>query len=122
MQREGPSVGDVITSTDSSSSVRGPIEGFDDKVVEGPWGSNEETTFYDGDGDITEIEVAFNKQYIVRIQTTFILNGRTFKQAPRGGPSGDVSKVSNLWGTPFCGFDDLVVWLLARWMLWGDKF
>jgi hypothetical protein len=92
------------TSTDLSLSTHGPSGGYDDQVsdkVEGPWGSNEETTFYDGNGNITEIEVAFNKQYIVRVQTTFILNGMTFKQAPRGGSSGDVSKVSNLWRTPF---------------------
>jgi len=69
-------------------------------MVQGPWGSKVETNFHDGNGEIVEIEVAYNKQYIVRIQTTYVLNGRTFKQAPQGGPGGDVAKVSDLSGIP----------------------
>jgi len=92
--------GQLIPELGSSLSVPGgPDIGIHDddvSLVEGPWGSKEETTFYDGNGDIIEIEVAFNKQYILRIQTTYILNGMTFKQAPQGGLGGDVSKVSNL--------------------------
>jgi hypothetical protein len=65
--------------------------------VQGPWGSKQETTFYDGSGDITEIEVAYNRDYIVRIQTTYVLNGMVFKQAPQGGRGGDVTKVRDLF-------------------------
>lgn len=63
-------------------------------IVQGPWGVKEETNFYDGTGDIAEIEVAFTKEYIVRIQTSYVLNGVVFKQAPLGGPGGEVAKVS----------------------------
>ena len=51
----------------------------------------------------------------MRIQTTHVLNGMVFKQAPQGGRGGDVTKVRDLfyvcgWS---CGCRRGVWWLVA---------
>lgn len=73
-----------------------PIENEEWVHVEGPWGVAEETNFYDGRGNIVEIEVAYNKDCILRIQTTYQQNGIHFKQPAQGGPGGEVAKVREL--------------------------
>jgi len=70
-----------------------PIENEEWVLVEGPWGIKEETNFYNGRGNIVEIEVAYNKDYVIRIQTTYQENGTNFKQRAIGGQGGEVAKV-----------------------------
>jgi hypothetical protein len=93
----------TTTTTTSSTTwstewVREWAEGsYDERVttVHGPWGSKEEITFSAGYGDISEIEVAYNKDYVVRVQTTYVVDGVVLRQSPQGGRGGEVAKVSD---------------------------
>jgi len=69
------------------------IENEDWVLVEGPWGVKEKTNFYNGRGNIVEIKVAYSKDYVISIQTTYHENGTNFKQGAIGGQGGEVAKV-----------------------------
>lgn len=96
---EAPQIHQPQVNPQSSEHVNTNVasENEDWILVEGPWGVEEESNFYDGRGNIIEIEVAYNKDYILCIQTTYQQTGTIFKQEANGGQGGQVAKVRNLF-------------------------
>lgn len=54
----------------------------------GPWGGAGGNPFYDGRGDIVEIDISHNAEHILCIETSYSQGGASFKSAPRGTSNG----------------------------------
>lgn len=54
----------------------------------GPWGGAGGNSFYDGRGDIVEIEISYNAEHVLSIETSYSQGGASFKSAPRGTSNG----------------------------------
>jgi len=57
-------------------------------VMCGPWGGGGGNSFYDGRGDIVEIHVTYGANHIKGIQTSYIREMASFKQAFKASPHG----------------------------------
>jgi len=63
----------------------------------GPWGGAGGTSFFDGTGDIVEIQVTHNADHVLGLETSYNQGSASFKAGPHGtsGVGGQISKVRN---------------------------
>jgi hypothetical protein len=61
---------------------------MDGVVSCGPWGGAGGAPFYDGRGDIVEIDVIHSAEHILSIETSYSQGGASFKAAPHGTSTG----------------------------------
>lgn len=62
-------------------------------VTQGPWGGLQGIAFYDGKGELLDINVCYNKSQILSLQMTYGHNGTSYKGEKHGASGGERTKV-----------------------------